>query len=332
MKWTVIGAGPAGIVSIGKLLDAGVLPEDIAWVDPFFKAGDFGTVWKKVQSNGPITDFAFYYQSCQSFLMGSQEKPFFIEHMNDDKRCPLVAAAEPLRWITNHLRKQVTSYVDTVTQITPAPLGWTIQTSKNNVFSTEKIILAIGADAKTLDFPHLQTIPLNVALDPESLAKELSAEDSVVVFGSAQSAANIVESLAFIKTRKVVHFYRKRESFDYHLSQIDLSHVESLSITPSHLLKHIPSCNKAIYAIGFQKRQIPIGCLSSNYSYDRKTGEIAPGIFGLGIAFPEILLHRQGEAEYEHIVIPAFCERLDELLPRWVTSPTFTTEEEPSFA
>ena len=31
--WTVIGAGPAGIAAVGRLLDHGIAPEEIAWVD-----------------------------------------------------------------------------------------------------------------------------------------------------------------------------------------------------------------------------------------------------------------------------------------------------------
>lgn len=41
-QWAVIGAGPAGIAAVGKLLDHGVLPEDILWFDPHFKVGDLG--------------------------------------------------------------------------------------------------------------------------------------------------------------------------------------------------------------------------------------------------------------------------------------------------
>ena len=40
--WTVIGAGPAGIAAVGKLLDHGIAPEKIAWIDPAFAAGDLG--------------------------------------------------------------------------------------------------------------------------------------------------------------------------------------------------------------------------------------------------------------------------------------------------
>ena len=50
-KWTVIGAGPAGIAAVGRLLDHGIAPEKIAWVDPDFTAGDLGNKWRAVSSN-----------------------------------------------------------------------------------------------------------------------------------------------------------------------------------------------------------------------------------------------------------------------------------------
>ena len=47
-EWAVIGAGPAGIK-----------PQHIAWIAPYFKVGDFGALWKKVESNTPVSDFNF---------------------------------------------------------------------------------------------------------------------------------------------------------------------------------------------------------------------------------------------------------------------------------
>jgi cation diffusion facilitator CzcD-associated flavoprotein CzcO len=66
-EWTVVGAGPAGIASVGKLLDAGVSPSQIAWVDPEFKVGDFGTSWRYVGSNTSVEYFLKYYRHSPSF-------------------------------------------------------------------------------------------------------------------------------------------------------------------------------------------------------------------------------------------------------------------------
>ena len=49
--WTVIGAGPAGIAAVGRLLDHGIADDKIAWIDPAFAAGDLGRRWRSVSSN-----------------------------------------------------------------------------------------------------------------------------------------------------------------------------------------------------------------------------------------------------------------------------------------
>ena len=38
-QWAVVGAGPAGIAAVGKLLDNAVNPASILWIDPQFKVG-----------------------------------------------------------------------------------------------------------------------------------------------------------------------------------------------------------------------------------------------------------------------------------------------------
>lgn len=33
-KWAVVGAGPAGMATIGQLLDSGINAKNILWIDP----------------------------------------------------------------------------------------------------------------------------------------------------------------------------------------------------------------------------------------------------------------------------------------------------------
>jgi cation diffusion facilitator CzcD-associated flavoprotein CzcO len=66
-KWTVIGAGPAGIAAVGRLLDHGIAPEKIAWVDPEFTAGDLGDKWRAVHSNTAVSLFLDYLNASPSF-------------------------------------------------------------------------------------------------------------------------------------------------------------------------------------------------------------------------------------------------------------------------
>lgn len=66
-QWTIIGAGPAGIAFVGKLLDAGIQPSQITWIDPAFKVGDFGTLWRPVSSNTTVRLFLAFLNAAESF-------------------------------------------------------------------------------------------------------------------------------------------------------------------------------------------------------------------------------------------------------------------------
>ena len=43
--WVVVGAGPAGLCVIGVLVDIGVNPQKITWIDPEFSLGSMGSYY-----------------------------------------------------------------------------------------------------------------------------------------------------------------------------------------------------------------------------------------------------------------------------------------------
>ena len=321
-KWTVIGAGPAGIAAVGKLIDAGVQPSDIAWIDPDFMVGDFGRQWFKVISNTPVSMFLKFYHAFGSFGFGSKDSMFMIERLNADKKCPLGIAAEPLQWITNHLRSQVASFKDKVQSLQYSTNGLRVDLEANVPIATEKVILAIGAEPKTLSFRDIKQIPFIVAVNPHSLKNTVDSDDVVAVFGSYQSARTITDNLSQTNAKKVVHFYRSKRSFKTHVASLGLSSSsETHQITPENLLRHLPQCNKVIYAVGFEKRVLPIDGLADDYGYDEDTGQIAPGIFGIGIAFPEIIPHTLGREKYKVNAIYPILKHLIEIFPMWQEAP-----------
>ncbi len=320
LEWAVVGAGPAGIGSVGKLLDAGVEPSQIIWLDPQFKVGDFGTAWRYVNSNTSVEFFLKFYQHCESFrYLDCDHASFMIEKMPLQSNCPLMIAAEPLHWMTKSLRSIVNTFQDEVRCLTPGKDFWQLKLASGKILHAKKIILAIGSDAKELDFSNIPSISLKTALNPSLLKSVIQPDDSVFIFGSAQSAKSVIENLLKIKTKKTVLFYRSENSLERNFREIDRSSIECLAMTPQNLLSQIPDCTKAIYAIGFERRHIPIMGLPRNYHYDEKTGEIAPGVFGIGIAFPEILPYELGQREYRVSAIWPFMKRLKKLLPQWLS-------------
>ena len=319
-EWMIIGAGPAGIAAVGQLLELDVAPETIAWIDPSFRCGDFGQVWRKVESNTPVESFHYFYKAYKAFRWGQQPDKFFIEHMQDDKHCPLLVAAEPLHWITTQLRQQILSVVGVVQSLQQINNQWHANVSTGQPLTSKKVIIATGAYPRTLDFDHLKTIPLATALDHEDLAEALSPEDRIAVFGGGQSARSVLENLHALQPKKIVHFYRDYASYEYHLSNLAFPNIDTFQFNNNDLIQQIPDCNKAVYAIGFEKRCVSIHGLPKRYDYDRHNGTIAPNVFGLGIAFPEILPHRNGQADYPNIAIAAFVERVQSLCDHWLDS------------
>src|SRR5215475_5033469 len=104
--WTVIGAGPAGIAAVGRLLDQGIPPDKIAWIDPAFAAGDLGQKWRSVSSNTIAGTFLSFLNGAAAFRF-SEAPPSPLQKVDPEDTCALGLVAEPLEWITTHLRERV---------------------------------------------------------------------------------------------------------------------------------------------------------------------------------------------------------------------------------
>src|SRR5579863_5396421 len=105
--WTIIGAGPAGIAALGTLLDHGIDPEKIAWIDPFFTVGDFGTLWRNVPSNTKAKLFLSFLHACRSFHFKDHQTKFALAKVDPEQSCTLHLMAEPLQFLTDQLKKSV---------------------------------------------------------------------------------------------------------------------------------------------------------------------------------------------------------------------------------
>lgn len=316
--WTVVGAGPAGIAAVGQLLDAKVTPEKIAWIDPQFKVGDFGTAWKRITSNTSVDSFLKFYRAFESFQFDKPHKPFLIERLKPEKNCPLMLAAEPLFKITETFKSQVQALQNTVIAMQQIPYGWKI-TLTTQAIESRKVILALGGEALTLPYPNLETISLKNALDFPTLQSQVSEHDVIAVFGSYQSARSVQENLAKTKVKRVMHFYRNERSFNTHIASLPLDErVVHYPINANILLEHIPRCHKAIYAIGFTRRIIPILGLPNDFSYDSDSGKIAPFLYGLGMAFPETIPYTMGRLAYKVTAIWPMGKHLKKIFPLWL--------------
>ena len=216
---------------------------------------------------------------------------------------------------------------------------WDI-TLKTTKIQAKNVILAIGSEPKSLSFPEITEIPLEIALNTEKLIPACNEQDIIAVFGSSHSAIIIIKSLLeSCNIKKVINFYleplRYAVHFDdwilfddtglkgktaewarKHIDGILPDKLERIISHQSNLQTTLPQCTKAIYATGFKQRHIHIEGLH-NLEYNNKNGIIAPGLFGLGIAFPEAKHDRYGTLEYR-VGLWKFMEYLNDIMPVWL--------------
>jgi len=336
--WTVIGAGPAGIAAVGLLIDHGVKPQEILWVDRYFGAGDLGRYWKNVSSNTSVKLFLQFLNGIKAFKYENHPQPFELDKLDVNQTTVLNNIVQPLKWVTEQLSKHVKTQKGLVTRLFANDGFWNLEIGKQ-VFQTQKIILATGASPKSLNYSQLEEIKLTTALDPEKLNNSVKPDDSVAVFGSSHSAMIIIRNLLEFGVKKVVNFYltpiryalqmdgwilyddtglkgETAEWVRHNLSKRTHPKVERYIANDSNIENYLCLCNKVIYAIGFTQH-LPLAANIDFRQYDTTNGIIAPGLFGAGIGFPKKFIDPNGNVELS-VGLFKFMRDLKIMLPIWL--------------
>jgi cation diffusion facilitator CzcD-associated flavoprotein CzcO len=339
--WAVIGAGPAGIAAVGTLLDHGVADGDIAWIDPAFAAGDLGAKWRAVSSNTQVDFFLDYLNGVSAFEFSAAPRMPLLD-ADPEETCALDLVADPLVWVTRRLRKRVKTFETTANALFLERRRWRIETAQEELTS-RNVILAVGAVPKTLSYPQLNEIPLEVALDPQRLAGEALDNSTVAVFGSSHSSMIALPNLLDLPVRKVLNFYRsplryavylddwilfddsglKGHAADWARENIDgllPDRLERCWVDGPEFEEKLAECDRAVYTVGFERRTLPETPQWGQLDYNPNNGILAPGLFGVGIAFPARAVDRYGYVEYR-VGLKKFMEHLDDVLPLSLSYP-----------
>lgn len=335
-SWAVVGAGPAGILAIGKLLDQGIDPHSIVWLDPDFNVGDLGQYWFNVPSNTKVALFSQFLSSCKSFQYDFP-KEHELNTTNPQETCLLKHMVKPLTQVTNTLINTVDNKSFTVTKLNLIDDLWHLK-SYDQTLIAQNVILATGSEPKILEQTTHDTIPLAIALNPDKLKETVTPNDTVAVYGASHSAVLVIKNL--LETGcKVTNFYK--HSIRYAIPQKDYIIYDNTGLKGSaatwakhhlhgqaiHNLTRSPleaddapallaACNKAVYAIGFNQRNINIPGVSLS-EYDPHTGIVAPRLFGLGVGFPELITSPLGHQE-ANVGLAKFVKYIDKVLPLWL--------------
>jgi hypothetical protein len=336
-QWAIIGAGPAGIAAVGKLLDAGIEPKQILWMDPIFTVGDLGAFWKNVSSNTTVKLFINFLKEARSFLY-EQAPDFQLNHIPPESTCTLRYIAESLQWVSDHLSTKVHIEKSMLKDLSLSDRVWTLNTDSHH-YVAKNVILATGAVPIDLEYPNVSTIPFNIAIDPMRLKDAVNPNKTYAVFGSSHSAIVIINHLVDLGVNKIINFYRspcryavnmgdwilfdntglKGNAAQWAREYIDGTLPPNLvryKSNPTSISKFLPECDKAIYAVGFKGRDsVTIGEYEHKH-YNPHVGIIAPGLFGLGIGYPEIKPDLFGSVESQ-VGLWKFMVYLNKVLPVW---------------
>ncbi len=322
VQWAVVGAGPTGIAALGLILDSGVSPEKVLWLDREFNVGSMGKEYRNVPGNANVSQYIAYVHTCKIFgevKSDALDRLFAMPLNQTPKLCSIV---EPLLDITNYLRTKVLAVEDEMIALDFRDNQWHIQT-KTLSFCADNVVLATGAHPKNMRYEGIPQIPLNLALDKDILATCVTPDDTVAVIGSSHSALLVVKYLTELSVASIINFYKKPYTYPT-LFRGNIAWQESglkgdlalwtktvlevampknlvrVENTPETFQSLLPKCTKVICAIGFERNDLPPinGDLSVYEKYDVSSGMIGPRLFGLGIAFPQQRIDPLGNVEY----------------------------------
>jgi hypothetical protein len=265
-----------------------------------------------------------------------------LRELDPEETCALALVADPLVWITEHLRERVKALETTATALFLERRQWRVETEQQELTS-KNVILAVGAVPKKLSYPQLREIPLEVALDPEKLAQEPLENTTIAVFGSSHSSMIALPHLLRHPVDKVINFYRSPLRYAIYLDDwiqfddsglkgraavwarenIDGVHPDRLErcwISSPGFEEKLAECDRAVYTVGFERRTLPETKQWGQLDYNPHNGILAPGLFGLGIAFPARATDRYGYVEYR-VGLKKFIDHLHSVLPLWFRYP-----------
>src|SRR5580698_1599265 len=168
--WAIVGGGATGEIIIGVLLDIGVDPKKIVWIDPEFGVGRLGKYYSTVESNNKAKEFVAFINACATFQELTCPAIEALKKLEPEHPCQLESIVEPLRCITAYLRTKVNSVQDTMADLSFVNDQWNIATTNHGMLTAQHVVLATGSCPKTLNLNINQNIiPLDYALDRVTL-------------------------------------------------------------------------------------------------------------------------------------------------------------------
>ena len=247
--WVVVGAGPAGLTYLAKLLSLKVAPERILWVDPTFQGGAFSK-YRDVPGNTKVKSFVAWALS-NSYLKELSEHPSNpLKHLNSldpEKACKLGEVHDVVNNYTAQVLAHIPSYQGSVSELEYNKVGefWKVfinqpsgtsgqrssqnQDSADYMVLSKNVCLAIGGEPLRHTNLHVghqgkQAIDLHTALSLQGLKDKVFPGDKVAIIGGSHSAYVVMYLLnqLNIPNLKVINLYRDPVRFAVYMKDFIL--------------------------------------------------------------------------------------------------------------
>lgn len=330
-EWAIVGAGIAGITALAILMDHGVEPSSIAWIDPEFSVGRVGKYYRNVPGNVQTSRLILYVENCPYFkdINSPSLDALYTYPMDEFQKLQVIA--DPLQDFTAYLRSKVTSIEGKITELDRIGDHWLL-TGPDCSLQAQKVILAIGAEPKELGY-DIPTIGLDEAIDQEKLATLVSPDDTVAVFGGMHSAILILKFLSEGSVKEIINFYMDPYFYDapglegvtalWAKTVLEVNppaHLSRVLNTPANRERLLPKCTKVVYAIGYKPSHILING-TSNITFDENNGIIAKNLYGIGIAFPPTGIINGHKVAKNGL--HTYLNYAKKLVPEWIANERF---------
>jgi hypothetical protein len=226
---TVVGAGPAGLAILGRLLTAKF--NDILWIDPAFEGGKLNE-YQKVPANTRTSFFIRFMSECPAYDTFLQDKdpslsPLEVFKGLDPNVPPVLSHAYKMcKSLTKNVELKHKNQVITLRSSVNDLLFkekenvWEVTTNDNKKYLTERVLLAVGSRPRNLPGNTKAVVPLDALVndDPEELSKFVGPNDVVGVIGSSHSSILALKHLEQLPAPpKAIHcFYREPIRYAVH--------------------------------------------------------------------------------------------------------------------
>lgn len=341
--WAVVGGGPGGIIAMGVLLDVGVSPEKILWIDKDgFSVGRMGQYYATVPANNKSKRLVEFINMCESFKAVKTPAMQFLMNAHPEKEYPLKLIIDVLQDITDLFLTKIHGVRGALQQLDFVDDTWNVRVNQQH-YQAHRVVLATGSHPKPMHYGCAE-IGLDRALNKSELAKCIASDDTIAVIGSAHSAVLIMKFLCELGAARIINFYKsplyyltaEQQALRIKTCQLHGDPLSGMaaqwarevldSNPPGNLVRvktcdaaikaWMPVCTKIICAGGFEQNPLPtitgIAC-----EHDSTTGVIGPHLFGIGIAFPELLDEGNGRCSYR-IGLREFMRFAQRVIPEWM--------------